>query len=128
MPYGSIKCKYKNENGEETDYEYVIRQKPSETGIVNPDFKGYLNYDLSNNIILKNNKYFDDDIRFILKDLAESIENIQYMPTKISAKGLPYVEAGDLIQVIIDEETIKTYALRRTMKGIQQLTDSITAN
>ena len=128
LPYGSIKCKYKNENGEETDYEYVIRQKPSEIGIVNPDFKGYLNYDLSNNIILKNNKYFDDDIRFILKDLAESIENIQYMPTKLSAKGLPYVEAGDLIQVIIDKETIKTYALRRTMKGIQQLQDSITAN
>lgn len=118
--YGTIKCSYKNKDGNNVEtYKNIYEiDEPSK----------YREYDISNNYLIKNYTYNESEIENILNIMAESIKYIQYMPTKLSAKGLPYVEAGDLIQVITDEETIKTYALRRTMKGIQQLTDSITAN
>lgn len=118
--YGTIKCTYKNKEGNDVETYKNIYEID--------DASKYREYDISSNYLIKNFTYSASEIENILNIMAENIKYIQYMPTKLSAKGLPYVEAGDMIQVITDGETIKTYALRRTMKGIQQLTDSIIAN
>ena len=39
--------------------------------------------------------------------------------------GLPYLEAGDVLQIITPTESFHTVMLRRTVKGIQSLTDTV---
>lgn len=118
--YGAIYCKYKDKDDNDVEYTHIIDNRGADNN--------YKVYDVSNNYIIQNNKFGDSDIKDVLARMSNEIKNIQYISAQISAKGLPYVEAGDMILAMCDGEFIKTYMMRRTIKGIQQLTDSITTN
>ena len=53
------------------------------------------------------------------------LEPINYYPCELTMVGLPYLEAGDVLQIITPTESFHTVMLRRTVKGIQSLTDTV---
>lgn len=61
--------------------------------------------------------------------LVPELQKLMYTPVEIDAHGLPYLEAGDCIELEADDGTIiKTYVLERKLTGIQNLRDQITAD
>ena len=52
---------------------------------------------------------------------------VWYRPAQVEARGNPCLEVGDGILLHTTRETIYTYILQRTLKGIQALRDSYTA-
>jgi len=54
------------------------------------------------------------------------LPDINFTPVTLDAIGLPYIEAGDYLEIDdADGGTVGTYVLSRTLSGIQVLTDSI---
>ena len=64
--------------------------------------------------------------------MAETIYNeiyrIEYTPSNVKAKGLPWVECGDIYMFNTRKNIVRAYVLNRVLKGIQALYDSITAD
>lgn len=55
--------------------------------------------------------------------ILNEVQGARYTPADIDAKGLPYLECGDIILANTRRNVITTYILERTLKGIQALTD-----
>lgn len=61
-------------------------------------------------------------------EFAEGAANAGFTPTEINMQGWPWMEAGDALEITADDGTvINTYALRVEMRGIQNLTATITS-
>ena len=56
--------------------------------------------------------------------ILNEVRGARYTPADIDAKGLPYLECGDIIIANTRRNVITTYILERTLKGIQALTDT----
>lgn len=93
-------------------------------------------YSMSNNYYLQNLVLTEDD--YYTTNVADFVQNllttlfapklaeISFVPVTLDAIGLPYIEAGDYLEIDdADGGTVGTYVLSRTLSGIQVLTDSI---
>jgi hypothetical protein len=85
----------------------------------------YRTIDLSNNEIIKAQKWTAAAITSILNTIATNVTGVSYMPSEITMKGRPDLEAGDVLEVKTTTENILTYVLTRTITGIQNLVDDI---
>lgn len=61
-------------------------------------------------------------------NLYNSIQGLWYTPSDIKCVGLPYVECGDFVMMSARRSIIRAYVLSRTLKGIQILADSFSAD
>ena len=62
----------------------------------------------------------------IRSDFVPQLPAVQFIPITLEAMGLPYLEAGDYLEIDdADGGTVGSYILTRTLNGIQTLTDSI---
>lgn len=117
-PYGKIIAHYKTTDKEgytiDAEYEYIFR----EDGIT---------YNLNSNWILQNCIFTEEEVAALCEYMAERIYHITYTPCTLSAKGLPWIEAGDTIEVLNNKGNFETFVLRRTLTGIQGLFDDIEA-
>lgn len=114
--YGKIIVPFKNDKGEKEDFIYRFNYDNENV------------YDMSNNYIFNNLVFAKDEIKTILNNyFIPNIEKITYVPADITMKGLPYIEAGDIINVITQDSGFETIVWQRVLKGIQALTDDITA-
>lgn len=82
-----------------------------------------IQYDISNNYLIQNSTFTSERIIELLKNFGKSIQNIQYMPCELEMLGLPYIESGDVIEVETNSGNFITFVERRTLSGIQSLTD-----
>lgn len=123
--YSAVTCTYQNGDSEEVVETYTI-VNTSDSSIFNPD--NYQVYDLSDNEIIKNSQLSQSQIQSILQTVAGNIRYVQYMPADIDCVGLPYVESGDVADVITSDGAFETIVLRRTLSGIQALSDNIESN
>lgn len=64
----------------------------------------------------------------IAKNILSKIKGIVYRPFSADCKGNPCLEVGDAIRLSTKYELIESYVLKRTLKGIQALRDSIEAD
>ena len=84
-------------------------------------------YDLSGNWVLQNiptTQAAAEDM--ITAYFVPNIGGVDFTPIDLDAKGLPWLEAGDPIAVITEDgETVVSYALERTLTGVQALRDDI---
>ena len=117
LPYGGVCCTYKDSSNNENYYEYV-----SEEAI---NLAAYQLYNLSDNYFVREGTFTEEDIADMCQHLYERIKTISFMPADIVAMGFPFLEAGDMIQIVTQDGGFYTAVLRRTLKGIQTLTDSI---
>lgn len=67
------------------------------------------------------------DLKTIADNVLSVIGVVWYRPAQVEARGNPCLEVGDGILLHTTRETIYTYILQRTLKGIQALKDSYTA-
>lgn len=81
-------------------------------------------YDLSGNYLIQNCTFTQEQMDTILNGFAESIKDIRYMPCEIELMGLPYMEAGDVVEIETDAGSFTTIVERRTLTGIQSLKDA----
>lgn len=85
----------------------------------------------SNTYVIENNflVYGKDaaTLKTIATNIFNKIKGITYRPAEISSSGNPCIEVGDAIKLSSKYAEINTYVLERTLKGIQALTDSYTA-
>lgn len=66
---------------------------------------------------------------FLSSVFVPQIPFIEFTPVDLTILGMPWIEAGDALQITsADNVTVTTYALQRTLKGIQDLTDTIVSN
>lgn len=93
-------------------------------------------YDMTNNYLLKNLAVSASDLNgqtveeFVTSLLdtyfIPNVQDIAFTPVQLESLGLPYLEAGDYIE--IDDGnggTVGTYIMSRTLSGEQFLTDDI---
>lgn len=85
----------------------------------------YNTFDLSQNYLIKNYPFNEDEIIEILKNVFNGVSELSYMSANIDMIGMPWIESGDSIWVDTKDGIISTYALRRTLKGIMALKDNI---
>lgn len=85
----------------------------------------------NNTYVIENNflVYGKDaaQLKSIATNVFNCIKNITYRPTEISSPGNPCIEVGDAIKLSTKYAEITTYVLERSLKGVQALTDSYTA-
>ncbi len=110
---------YKGEATDETGK--TVEKQMQYTVDVNAD--GNTDYIVTGNWILENIVMTEDAIARIAVSLAEKMKNIIFSPFEMQLIGLPYLEAGDAIEIKTGTETVKSYVLQRTMTGIKALTD-----
>ena len=67
------------------------------------------------------------DLQTIADNVLSVIGVVWYRPAQVEARGNPCLEVGDGILLYTSREDIYTYILQRTLKGIQALRDSYTA-
>ena len=81
--------------------------------------------DLSKNYLLQNYLFTKEEVDEMLKNVFDAVSGVSYLPADIDMIGMPWIEAGDSLRISTKTETIYTYVLRRTLKGINALRDRI---
>lgn len=61
-------------------------------------------------------------------NLYNTIQGLWYVPSEVECVGLPYVECGDFVLMAARRSLVRAYVLSRTLKGIQILEDSYSAD
>lgn len=117
--YSKVTCTYKDSETQEDTYaEHIIIE------VEEGKEDKYQTYDISDNYLIKENTFTEAQIAEILANIASNIDRIRYMPAEVDLKGLPYLEAGDVVQVLTTDGGFETIILRRTLTGIQALSDN----
>lgn len=115
--YGRIVCNY-TANGVDNSIIHDIVADYNDT--INKT------YTIANNSMLDLNNYTEQDVINMLTDMADNIDDIQYMPATLRMKGMPWIEAGDYLNVDTPNDgVIRMLVERHTISGIQVLKDSV---
>lgn len=61
-------------------------------------------------------------------NLFNTVRGLWYVPSEVECVGLPYVECGDFVLMAARRSLVRAYVLSRTLKGIQILEDSYSAD
>lgn len=64
----------------------------------------------------------------VAANLYNTIQGLWYTPAQVQCVGLPYVECGDFVLMGARLSIVRAYVLSRTLKGIQALYDSFSAD
>lgn len=124
-----IECNYENFITESID-GLQIRQEENDIGQVWPegDKKQEENcYVIENNFLIYGKSA--EELRIIAKNLYGKICNISYRPFEADVMGNPCFEVGDPVRFLTNNKVIvESYILKRTIKGIQALRDSLSAD
>ena len=72
-------------------------------------------------------KTIEDKVKEFLDDLfTPNIPDLSFIPIELEKKGLPYLEAGDAIDVETEDgQTVPSFILRQTISGIQYLSADV---
>ena len=123
-PIGSLKLIYKD-----------IDLKKEQT-IIYSFGDGLSTYDMTNNYLLKNlavsasdltNQTVEEFVTGLLDTyFIPNIQDISFTPVQLESLGLPYIEAGDYLEIDDGNNgTVGTYILTRSLSGEQHLEDDI---
>lgn len=122
-PYGAVYCQWKDSKNEQNETLVYCNGFGSDS-----ELSEYLTYDISSNEIVKNSVYTTSSITEILNGIADAISGVTYVPTQIKGVALPYVECGDTLQVLTENnDSITTIVLKRTLSGESYITDEFTS-
>lgn len=91
---------------------------------------GASQYQLNTNILDKIKNVTPEKAQAIFRlGLVPALQELVYTPAEINAVALPYLEAGDCIELeAMDGSIVRTYVLEREISGSQHMTDHIVAD
>lgn len=116
QPYGTVIVNYKNMSGNDEVLTYKFNRANKNV------------YHFKDNFIFKSGGWKPSEIRSILDAwFIPGLLGIRYTPIELEMKGLPYIEAGDVLTVLTRTGGIEAFVFRRTLKGINHMTDTIEA-
>lgn len=116
QPFGTVVVNYKNMSGNAEVLTYRFNHANKNT------------YQMKDNFIFKTGGWHPDKIRQVLDAwFIPGLLGIRYTPISLEMKGLPYVEAGDVLTVLTRTGGMEAFVFRRTLKGINFMTDTIEA-
>ena len=90
---------------------------------VNAD--GTDDYNMSDNWLFRNLTWTDAKVGQYADAMVTILQDIRWFPFEMWCAGLPFLEAGDEIEIAMSEGTYPSYILRRTLSGIQNLQDEL---
>lgn len=118
-PIGQVNVKFADsDSGEESVSQFPIGS-------------GQSIYTMEDNELLTNTQATTAEIQTALETYFEpNASVINFTPVDLKMKGLPYLEAGDKIELTADDgEIVESYILEQTISGIQHLqADIISTN
>jgi len=120
LPYGAIDVEYKDTNNNNCEFIFYLSGYDGDS-----DPETYAVYSLTNNEIIRNTVWTQQEIEAICNVIANNISGVTYMPVDFKGRGLPYVEAGDTFEILTkSNDSITTIVLNRTITGEQTLVDT----
>lgn len=117
-----ISCQYEDYIVQHID-KLQIRQEENDIGAISGT--GNNCYIIEDNFLVYGKSA--EELQTIADNVLSVIGGVWYRPAQVEARGNPCLEVGDGILLYTSQETIYTYILSRTLKGIQALRDSYTA-
>lgn len=66
-------------------------------------------------------------LRYIARNILSEVKDVVYRPFSAECQGNPCLEVGDAVSLSTKYELIESYILKRTLKGIQSISDSYAA-
>lgn len=105
-----------------------IRQEENDIGGQFPKEKidNENRYIIEGNFLVYGKK--EEELHQIAKNIFDKITNVIYRPFSAECVGNPCLEVGDSVRFSTKYEIIESYILKRTLKGIQALRDSLSAD
>ena len=103
------------------DQTQVVEKVISRT--VNAD--GTDDYDMTDNWLFRNLVWTNAKVEAYANQMVNTLRDIRWFPFEMWCVGLPYIEAGDELEITMEEDTYRSYVLRRTLNGIQNLQDEM---
>lgn len=116
-PIGTVTVTYNEGDGTQGSGEIVLGS-------------GSSRYDTAGNAFINicNSMTLYEMTTLLSGDFLTNSANIGFTPVELSVQGLPWVEAGDALQITAEDMTVvNTFALRIEMSGIQNLFMKITS-
>lgn len=107
---------YKTLDENDKEVEFSINME------INPD--GTIDYDLSDNWLFKNLIWTEENVYTYASAMVNKLKDVHWIPFEMWGAGLPFVETGDEIEIIIGQNTFISYILQRQLSGIQNLQDT----
>lgn len=107
---------YKGLDENDQEKEYKLQRQ------VNAD--GTQDYNCSDNWVFKNMVWTAQQIADYADIMVGKMQGLTWFPFEMWCAGLPHLETGDEIEIILGEDTYISYILTRTLKGIQNLQDT----
>lgn len=116
QPFGTVIVSYKNMSGNDEVLVYRFNRENRNV------------YQMKDNFVFKTGGWKPAEIRDILDTwFIPNLTGIRYIPAELEMIGLPYIEAGDVLSVLTRKGGMEVFVFRRTLKGINFMTDSIEA-
>lgn len=68
------------------------------------------------------------ELQKIAENIFEKIKDVSYIPFEAECIGNPCIEVGDAVRIPTTYKIVESYVLKRTLKGIQALRDSLSSS
>lgn len=121
-PIGYVEIKFKDESGSEQDITVQIGSGASVYDLRDNEVLSNLAFSISQAEAESGVTIESKIIAFLNSVFTPNIPDLTFVPIELEKKGLPYLEAGDAIEVETeDSQTVPSFILRQTIKGIQFL-------
>ena len=121
-PYLLISCQFEEHTVQSID-KVQIRQEEGDIGAI---YGGGTNcYTVEGNFLMYGKGA--EELGQIARNLYGMISGRMYRPYESQSKGLPYIEVGDALKLDFGGDSIVSYVIKRTLKGIYALKDSYSA-
>lgn len=117
-----LSCQYEDFICQHID-KLQIRQEENDIGAISGT--GNNCYIIEDNFLVYGKSA--EDLQSIADNVLSVIGVVWFRPAQVEARGNPCLEVGDGILLHTTREDVYTYILQRTLKGIQALRDSYTA-
>lgn len=105
-----------------------IRQQENEIGAISPldtQSEALNTYIVEDNFLVYGKT--SSELQQIADNLLEAVKGIVYRPFNADCVGNPCIELGDPVRIASRYDIIESYVLKRTIKGIQAMSDSYEA-
>ncbi len=123
-----IKCEYED-YATKRIAKLQIRQKENDIGAVWPEEDAIDSdncYIIEDNFLVYGKSH--GELAVIAENVFSRITDIVYRPFSATCVGTPCMEVGDPVRFLTKYKIVESYILKRTMKGIQALRDTYTAD
>ena len=120
-----ISCKYEDFITKEIK-RLQIRKEENDIGVIVNENKEWNTYIIQDNFLVYGKG--TEELKKIAENIFSKISGIIYRPYNAEVQGNLCLEVGDPIRFSTKYDIVESYVLERTLKGIQALRDSFSAN